>query len=106
MQVFSRPVGLPRIRGLIRWVWPRLPRLGRLPMTYEILKQAGETGRLVEVVFGAAPGWSDPWSRGRLCRVLALGLHMAKLRGEDGEFEVPTDEIAAVRIVDGIDTPV
>jgi hypothetical protein len=75
--------------------------VGRQPMAHEILVEAGRSGRLVEIVFGAAPGWEDPWSRGCLYRPLALGVRRVQLLGPEGLIEVGTGEIASVRIVGG-----
>ena len=48
----------------VPWVHPDEPNL------QGIMREAFEEGRDLEVVVGAAPGWGDPWARGRRCVVL------------------------------------
>ena len=42
------------------------------PLLYESLKRAAEGGTEVELVVGAAPGWSDPWARARRARIVSI----------------------------------
>ncbi|MGH7896952.1 MAG: hypothetical protein ACREQQ_03320, partial [Candidatus Binatia bacterium] len=50
----------------VDWTLPGEPRL------YEVLKRAVEEGVEVDLVVGAAPGWSDPWARARRARILSV----------------------------------
>jgi len=65
---------------------------------YDVLKQALETGAPVDVVFGNAPGWQNPWSRAQRCAVLDVDAWSAKLHFATGVRVVDRHEIQAVRI--------
>lgn len=93
--------------GFVRLRWGFLDELvpvnwnvGRQPMLRQILVQAMEQGREVELVRGSAPGWADPWSRAGTFRVHEVGWHSAVVRGADGAGELGFEEIAAARLRD------
>lgn len=94
-----------RLHGFVCLRWGFLDELvgvnwnvGGLPTVREVLAQALEEERWVEIVLGAAPGWSDPWSRGRTCRVVGVDWDHASFEGHGGPVEVGFEEIAALRL--------
>lgn len=65
-----------RLHGVVRLRWGFLDEAIPVPWVHRdettlhgLKKQALEMGVPVEVVAGAAPGWSEPWSRSRRCFV-------------------------------------
>lgn len=40
------------------------------PSLHGIVAEAYDEGRAVEVIVGSAPGWAEPWSRAKRCRVV------------------------------------
>jgi len=40
------------------------------PSLYELMRTALQSNSPLEIVVGNAPGWSDPWSRAQLARVV------------------------------------
>jgi hypothetical protein len=65
----------------------------------EILKEAAEAGRPVELVAGNAPGWTDPWSRAQRGYVAGLAEWEIMLVWEGRRWIVDRYEVQAVRIV-------
>ena len=67
---------------------------------YQQLKAAGESGAAVELVVGAAPGWTDPWSRAQRVRVVAVRFHDVLVAEDEGRtaFPLARDEIQAIRL--------
>jgi hypothetical protein len=64
----------------------------------DLLREAGATGRPVDLVLGAAPAWTEPWSRARRGRVVSLSLWEAGISFEDShETTVSLCDIQAVR---------
>lgn len=65
-----------RLHGVVRLRWGFLDEEITAPWAhrdeeklYHLKQVALEGGRLLEVVVGSAPGWSDPWSRARRAHV-------------------------------------
>ena len=65
-----------RLHGLVRLHWGFMETAFAAPWVhhdetklYDLMKQALETGSMLEVVVGGAPGWSDPWARAFRVRV-------------------------------------
>jgi hypothetical protein len=93
-----------RLHGCVRLRWGFLdeaipaPRVHRDELTLHDLKaRALEDGRPLEVVVGNAPGWSDPWSRGRSATVVTdqSGWRLT-LVGDDG-FAIADEDVQAAR---------
>jgi hypothetical protein len=80
--------GLP-----VEWTQPGEPHL------HKILRRAAEAETPVELVVGTAPGWSEPWSRGRRARVRAVGSWDIACRFEDDSEPVDLWAVQAVRPV-------
>jgi hypothetical protein len=51
---------------------------------YRLMREACESGRVLEVVWGTAPGWEKPWARARRCRVVADTPYGHRLVDDDG----------------------
>lgn len=68
------------LHGAVRLRWGFLDEMIPAPWVhrdettlYSLTKRAHELGAPLEVVVGSAPGWKDPWSRARRCRVVSDG---------------------------------
>jgi hypothetical protein len=91
-----------RLHGCVRLRWGFLdeaipaPWVHRdEPTLHDLKARALEEGRPLEVVVGNAPGWSDPWSRGRSATVVTdqSGWRLT-LIGEDG-FAIADEDVQA-----------
>jgi hypothetical protein len=71
------------------------------PSLHDLARSARELNVPLQVVVGNAPGWAEPWSRGRLADVAADwgGWGMA-LYDELGEL-IPQDAVQRARLTDG-----
>jgi hypothetical protein len=69
------------------------------PMLYQFLEQKMTTGEPLEFVRGTAPGWSDPWSRGKIGVVTAIGHLGVELQINGESVVVPREEFQAVRSI-------
>ena len=69
---------------------------------YDILKACCETGSAVDLVWGSAPGWTDPWSRARRLTVVSLGPWSVLVASENQQWELPRQDIQAVRPATGV----
>lgn len=65
-----------RLHGAVRLRWGFLDEMIPAPWRhrdeswfYHLKQRAQERGEVLEVVTGGAPGWTDPWARGRRCHV-------------------------------------
>lgn len=65
-----------RLHGAVRLRWGFLDEMLPAPWVHRdepklrhLMSRAHELGVPLEVVIGSAPGWADPWSRGRLAYV-------------------------------------
>lgn len=67
------------------------------PSVYDILEHAHSRGEAVDLVVGAAPGWSDPWSRARRGYSVAVGSSWVAVRLEHTVWQFDIREIQAVR---------
>lgn len=69
------------------------------PSLCDFLKNKMTTGEPIEFVRGSAPGWSDPWSRGKIGVVKAMNFHDVELLIYDECVVVPREEFQAVRSI-------
>lgn len=83
-----------RLHGWVRLRWgfldERLPApwVDRAePTFYELLRQAHETDRELEIVTGSAPGWENPWSRAGRCIVVHTGWDYHLIGDDGGEID-------------------
>ena len=67
------------------------------PLLYEILKCAVEEGAEVDLVVGAAPGWSDPWARARRARIVSVEPWTVTVSLLDEVCRIDQRDIQAVR---------
>lgn len=95
-----------RLHGSVRLRWGFLdehipaPWVHRdEPTLYVLKKQALELGIPLDIVAGSAPGWADPWSRARQCRVHKQGNGWwTYLISEDGQV-IDDADVQLARIV-------
>ncbi|MCA9490393.1 MAG: hypothetical protein KC621_10725 [Myxococcales bacterium] len=100
-----------RLHGRVRLRWGFLDEHLPAPWAlrdevrlHDIKRRAVDRHLLVEVVTGNAPGWSDPWARGRVVvPVAGEGPWREWLQDEFGR--VDEDEVQRARLVDGGSTP-
>lgn len=64
---------------------------------YAMLHAFHAANQPVEIVWGSAPGWADPWSRARRVTIVALDGWSALVEGDDQQWQVSRYEIQAVR---------
>ncbi|MBI5446721.1 MAG: hypothetical protein HY900_36580 [Deltaproteobacteria bacterium] len=79
-----------RLHGSVRLRWGFLDEMIPAPWVhrdestlFDLLREAETGGETLEVVWGSAPGWADPWARAVTCRVE---------RDADGHTELLIDE--------------
>jgi len=95
-----------RLHGGVRLRWGFLDELIPVrwahrdePKFYDLKRQAHEQSRALEVVFGSAPGWAQPWSRVRRCMVRAEpDGHWLTLVDEEG-FAIDDLDVQLARLV-------
>ena len=83
-----------RLHGSVRLRWGFLDEMLRVPWVHmeepkfrNLARQALEADAVLDVVVGQAPGWADPWSRVRRCRVDSRpGGWRTDLMGDDGFY--------------------
>lgn len=69
------------------------------PGYYDILQKADKLNLPLEVVIGSAPGWQDPWSRGRRASAVKTDRELrVQLDGDSWPLE--RSEIQAIRIIE------
>lgn len=64
---------------------------------YDTLKACCETSTSVDLVWGSAYGWTDPWSRARRLRIVSLGPWSVVVASDDQQWDLPRQDIQAVR---------
>jgi hypothetical protein len=62
-----------------------------------VLNECRAAGTPVEVVWGSAPGWSDPWSRARRVRIVSLDQWSVVVEGEGQQWPLSPLDIQAIR---------
>jgi hypothetical protein len=75
----------------VEWAVPGDPSL------YETLETFRAARQIVEIVWGSAPGWTDPWSRARRVTIAALEFWTVVVEADGQRWEIPRHEIQAVR---------
>jgi hypothetical protein len=65
-----------RLHGAVRLRWGFLDEMILAPWSprdehglHDLKRRARDLGKALEIVVGSAPGWAEPWSRARICRV-------------------------------------
>jgi len=66
---------------------------------YDILKACHQTGTPVDLVWGSAPGWTDPWSRARRLRIVSLRMGSVAVASDDQQWDLARQDIQAARRV-------
>ncbi len=64
---------------------------------YEFLRLRMESGQPIEFVCGTAPGWSDPWSRGKRGIVTRVDYRDVELLVDNELVCIAREEFQAVR---------
>jgi len=64
---------------------------------YEMLDECHARGTRVDLVWGSAPGWNDPWSRARSVKVVSLEAYYVVIEGDGQQWSLPRSEIQAIR---------
>ena len=64
---------------------------------YETLQTLHAARQPVELVWGTAPGWTDPWSRARRVTIVAFDGWSAVVEGDGQQWQIGRYEIQAVR---------
>ena len=67
------------------------------PSLYDFMRQKMVTAEPIEFVRGTAPGWSEPWSRGKTGVVKAINHRDVELQIDDEWVVIPREEFQAVR---------
>ncbi len=67
------------------------------PSLYETLNEYAVTHPRVQIVWGSAPGWSDPWSRARCANIVTFDAGMLTVESDGLQWQIPRYDIQAVR---------
>ena len=67
------------------------------PSLYEALQEHRATNQPVQIVWGSAPGWSDPWSRARRVNIVSFDAGMLIVESDGVQWQIPRYDIQAVR---------
>jgi hypothetical protein len=94
-----------RLHGVARLKWGFLDKnlpspSWRMPsdvFLYSIAKEAQDGNKLVDIVCGSAPGWSDPWSRSIQGRVVDVNGWYLILDQNGLPVQIDRREIQAIR---------
>jgi hypothetical protein len=68
---------------------------------YEMLRAYHAAKQTVEIVWGSAPGWADPWSRARCVTIVELDPWLVLVEGDGQQWQIPRYEIQALRPAPG-----
>ncbi len=95
-----------RLHGAVRLKWGFLDEVIPAPwvhrderMLYHLKREAHDRGEKLEVVTGNAPGWADPWSRGRRCSVARDSTGYGFVLVDDIGLPVDEWEVQLARVV-------
>jgi hypothetical protein len=69
---------------------------------YDMLKECHAAGTRVDLVWGSAPGWNDPWSRAHSVKVVLLEAYYAVVEGDGQQWSLPRHDIQAIRPTEGV----
>lgn len=67
------------------------------PSLYDFMTQKMGTAEPIQYVRGSAPGWSDPWSRGKIGIVKGINIQDVELHVDEEFLVIPREEFQAVR---------
>ena len=92
------------LHGAVRLRWGFLDEWFSAPWVhrdeqslYGLMRVALETGVMLEVVTGSAPGWKDPWARARRVRVAQVSRWGTQLINENDDV-IDDDEVQLARV--------
>lgn len=68
-------------------------------LLYEILGSCHTAGTPVDLVWGSAPGWSNPWSRARRVKIDSVDFGSIVVSSEEESWHLDRNEIQAIRPV-------
>ena len=67
------------------------------PSLHELLREYAATHQPVQIVWGTAPGWSDPWSRARRVNIVSFDAGTLIVESDGLLWQIPRYDIQAVR---------
>ncbi len=67
------------------------------PSLYDALREYQATNQRVDIVWGSAPGWSDPWSRARRVNIVSFDAGLLIVESDGVQWQIPHYDIQAVR---------
>ncbi len=95
-----------RLHGAVRLRWGFLDEMIPAPWVdrdetklYGLKIRALELGAPLEVVVGSAPGWTEPWTRARRCRVVSDGSRWGRLLVDETGVVLPDRDVQFARLV-------
>ena len=68
------------------------------PTLYDMKHQAHEQGLAIEVVAGGAPGWTDPWSRARVCYTMDNPDGFGLLLVDNEDYVIDSRDVQLARL--------
>jgi hypothetical protein len=69
------------------------------PSLHGVLEERQASRQEAEIVYGSAPGWSDPWSRFVRVKILSFDFMSVRVESNERTWTIPRDEIQAIRVV-------
>ncbi len=69
------------------------------PSLHGILEEWQASRQEVEIVYGSAQGWSDPWSRSVRVKILSFDFMSVRVESNERTWTIRRDEIQAIRVV-------
>jgi hypothetical protein len=102
-----------RLHGAVRLRWGFLDEMLPVPWVhrdeptlFDLVRQASDLDRPLEVVAGTAPGWTDPWSRARMVRVERGTPGSRTVLIDETGWPLEMEEIQLARVAGNADGPV
>lgn len=77
----------------VDWAVPGDPRL------YDVLKACQASGTHMDMVWGSAPGWTEPWSRAKRVSIVKVEPWSVTVESDGRRWDVRRYEIQAVRLL-------